>query len=339
MGGNCLKNCVTRRYEADEYENLAFNVRIKLATMFPEVSVHVHPIDAYHNKKSFGDLDILLACGNLPGDWVERIVEEFKPKEWVKNSNVLSFEYKEFQVDVITCPMKEFETSKRYYAFNDLGNLLGRISHAMNLKLGHDGLSFNWRIDTYQFKNEIISTDWEEICNVLGVSYERYCQGFDELEDIFEFVMASPFFHADIYLLENRNNASRVRDRKRKTYTTFLEYIKDYQHTEMQVLNKVIRDTQSKDYWLQRQFRTIKGFEATYKRVQQEWADEVEYKSRYNGDVVKELTGLDGKELGEFMKYMRNTHTAEGIRKSVMTVNKEVVPHWIKLAYYVYKGD
>jgi len=339
MGGNALKNCVTRRYGADEYYQLDHNVFMKLACLFGETQVFLHTIDAYRAKESFGDLDILLGCDDLPSDWVERIVEEFKPKEWVKNSNVLSFEYKEFQIDVIPAPMKEFHTSKNYFAYNDLGNLLGRLAHSMGLKLGHDGLSYNWRIDTYQFKNEVISTDWEEICGVLGVSYDLYAQGFDTLEDIFKFVVASSFFHSDIYLLENRNNYARTRDKKRKTYTDFLVWIEGHEHTEVQLRNKVVRDTHSKDCWLAYQFSKISGFAETYERVQAEWVEAVEYKKRYNGTLVGEVCGITGKELGEFMKWMKETHDQERMRKDLLKFNPEVIPRWVLYWYNTYLGN
>lgn len=340
MGGNCLKNCITRRYSADEYFILDHKVYVKLYSLFDPVGARLHTIKAYRAKESFGDLDILLGCDNLPSDWVEQIVAEFKPKEWVKNSNVLSFEYKEFQVDVITCPMKEFETSKNYFAYNDLGNLLGRLAHSMNLKLGHDGLSYNWRVESYQFKNEIISTDWEEICNVLGVSYERYCQGFDELEDIFKFVVASPFFNKDIYLLHNRNNYARTRDKKRKTYTEFLKWIESYEETEDQILNaREPVNSPGKDRYLPYLFENIKGFKETYNRVQAEWAEAVEYKKRYNGDIVRELTGLNDKELGLFMRWMKENVISETTRANILKMNVDVIPRWIMCWFGQYGED
>lgn len=52
----------------------------------------------------------------------------------------------------------------------------------------------------------------------------RFHQGFNELEDIFEFVMSSPFFHKDWFLFENRTSDQRARDKKRKNYVAALEY-------------------------------------------------------------------------------------------------------------------
>lgn len=344
MGGNALKNCVTRRYGADEYFQLDHKVFMKLAPLFGETQVSVYTIDAYRAKESFGDLDILLGCGDLPSDWVQRIVEEFKPKEWVKNGNVLSFEFKEFQIDIINTPVKEFETSKNYFAWNDLGNLLGRLAASMNLKLGHDGLSYVWKEGTQQFKKEVISTNWETICNVLGVSYARYCEGFDELQDIFEFVVSSPFFNKEIFLLENRNNYARTRDKKRPTYTKFLTWIESYEETIEQNANEDVdnwhkQEGSGKSHWLPYLFRGIEGFEETYIRVNAEWEFEKGFKVRYNGDVVRTVTGLDKQELGKFMKWVRENNDTEVFKKLIVKMNPEVVDAFIAHWYKVYTGN
>lgn len=340
MGGNALKNCTTRRCGADEYYALEHEIVSWLNYWFPKCDVHV--IKAYRNKDSFGDIDILITSDELPNNWVETIKIAFCPLEAVKNGNVLSFEHKQFQVDLITTPRSEFVTSQHYFGYNDLGNLMGRIAHSMGLKLGHDGLSYNWRVDSYQFKNEIISTDWEVICNVLGLSYERYCEGFDELEDIFKFVVASPLFNKDIYLLENRNNYARTRDKKRPTYNAFLKWIEDHHsETKEQVANSMWDDmyrasSGGKDHWLDYLFMQIPGFEETYNRVQKEWQDEVEYKSKFNGSLVREWTGLEDQELGQFMKWLKESLPTHW-KQAVLDDEIEDVERTILYKFGVYK--
>ncbi|WP_457824345.1 hypothetical protein, partial [Staphylococcus aureus] len=49
--------------------------------------------------------------------------------------------------------------------------------------------------------------------------------GFRNLLDIFQFVVSSPYANLDIYLLENRNHKSRIRDSKRPTYNAFLDWL------------------------------------------------------------------------------------------------------------------
>lgn len=340
MGGNALKNCVTRRYEADEYHSLEREVYSKLIDCFPDSVFNT--IKAYNNKSSFGDMDILICHGDgtIGTEIISQIEKYFNPKEILTNHNVLSFEYKEFQIDLINCKAQEYHSSFQYFSYNDLGNLVGRLAHSMGLKLGHDGLSYNWRVDTYQFKNEIISTDWKVICNVLGLDYEQYCKGFDELEDIFKFVVASPIFHADIYHLENRNNYARTRDKKRKIYTEFLEWIKNYKHTpEQQARRNYIKsDNYKKDQWLPYLFLEIPNFEETYNRVQKEWQEETDYKTKFNGDIVKGLTKLDNKELGMFMKYINIVFDKNTLKHFILKANEQEIENFIMQTFIKYES-
>lgn len=305
MGGNALKNCSTRRYRREEYFDLCNEVVFKTSYWLPCSFPHV--IEAYHNKESFGDMDVIILSDMLPYNYLEIIKEVFEPAELVKNGNCVSFEYKNFQIDFIITPEEEYSTSVRYFSYNDLGNLLGRVAHSMGLKLGHDGLSYNWRVDTYQFRNIVLLKDWKDILPVLGYDYNDYKHGFATLEEIFKFVVKSPYFNKDIYLLRNRNHTSRVRDAKRKTYMDFLDWIETYQETEEQKAYAATRHSISgKDVWLPYLFSKIEGFEAVYSAVNVEWKQAILIKNKFNGDIVKEQLGLEGKELGKFMRYLKD---------------------------------
>lgn len=335
MGGNALKNCETRRYSKQEYFNLTREVSDKLERVFHGARFEF--IKAYISKADYGDMDILIESTRLPKNWENYVSQEFEPKEIVKNGNVLSFEYKQFQIDLIVTKVEEFDTSVNYFAYNDLGNLLGRLANSIGLKLGHDGLSYIWKCDTYEFHKEVISADWEEICNLLDVDYEVYQQGFDTLEDIFKFVMKSRFFHTDIYLLENRNNYARTRDKKRKTYQEFLKYIEGCSHTISQQFSRVVRITSGNKGFLEYILTNVVGFRETYDLVNAEWEKQTEFKKRFNGDLVKAWTGLDGKELGEFMMFMKGRPESPAcnrdfvLRSDQNNIRKQVEYHYGRL--------
>ena len=121
MGGNALKNTKTRRYQADEYFALAKEVRDKLlwgyrgweGKGFGRVN-QVEVIEAYRSKESFGDMDVLYTT--LSGDSVDAnfIQDTFSPNEIVRNGNVISFDYKELQIDLIHSTHDSFESSSLY---------------------------------------------------------------------------------------------------------------------------------------------------------------------------------------------------------------------------------
>lgn len=336
MGGNALKSCVTRRYAAEEYFKMCNLTGNTFNQIFPDCRFAIIP--AYKSKESFGDMDILISSTELPSNWVEIIKETFCPRQMVKNGNVLSFEHRQLQTDVIVCSEEEFDASLSYYSYNDLGNLCGRIAHSLGLKLGHDGLSYNFRDGTYHFKNVVLLTNWEDILPVLGLSYERYAAGFDTLEDIFKFVVSSPFFHKDIFHLENRNHAARVRDEKRRTYMEFLKWIESYNETSHQTISSELHKLYSKDksHPLDYLFDIIPNFKEIHEQVTAEWQVDIKFKTLYNGYLVKEWTGLEGKELGKFMTFCKEDQPQ--LKDLITNMNEDCIEWFVNYMKQKYDG-
>jgi hypothetical protein len=207
----------------------------------------------------------------------------------------------------------------------------------MGLKFGHDGLSYNWRIDTYQFKNIVLLKDYNQILPVLGYDPAIYNRGFDTLEDIFRFVVSSPFFNKAIFQLDNRNHAARIRDAKRKTYMSFLKWIECYVETIEQIENAKLHDSpEGKNVWLPYLFYNIPDFKETYDTVNEEWKRAIEYKKRFNGYIVREITGLDGKELGKFMKYFKDNEN-EIEQNFLLSSSEDLIKEWIHQVYNFYR--
>lgn len=338
MGGNALKNTVTRRYEREEF----FKTRMEVLGGIVEALrlVTAWPLKAYGDKESFGDLDILIESDHLPPDWCNRIYNTFGATERVKNGNVLSLHYRDLQVDLIATPAALMDTSYNYFNYNDLGNLLGRVAHSMGLKLGHDGLSYSWREDTYNFRTEVICTDWDTILAVLGYDPARYAAGFPTLLSIFEFVASGRFFRPEIYQLENRNHAARVRDQKRKTYMAFLEWVAALPVPEpMAEISRpdayVVKV--GKRFFLPWIFTRLPDFAARYPQVMQEWEDAKEFKRRYNGTLVAGWLGITGPDLGAFMRWMKEHH-GDQLQHAVLRINPETVDAWVTHYYGKFTG-
>jgi hypothetical protein len=300
MGGNAIKNAVTRRYESTEYHELEKQVLQQFKTDFP--NRRIEAIKAYRTKESFGDMDLLFESDDLNIDIKEYITNTFTAKEIVKNGHVYSFEHLEFQIDLILVSRKEFETSASYFAWNDLGNLCGRLSQSMGLKLGHDGLSYSWVHETYKFDEILLLTDWADILPVLGLDYQTWASGFDTIEDIFKFTTNSKFFNKDLYLLHNRNHTSRVRDAKRKTYMDFLDWIQD---DAKSLPNHPYKE--NKDDWLPYLFSVIPNFESQYNDTQRRFVNTRLVKEKYNGKLVLEISGRSNKELSSLMMSIKDS--------------------------------
>lgn len=305
MGGNALKNCTTRRFDRNEFMVKQQHILNVLRSRFP--TNPVFPITAYHNKPSFGDLDLIFQ--NSQGiDWNPVLYELFNPAEIVRNGHVISFECGGLQVDLILTELENMDSSLTYFAFNDLGNLMGRVSSRMGFKYGHKGLEYAIAEGTHKYSDILVSKDSAKIFEFLGYDFDRYKQGFDELQDVFEFAASSLYFNKDIYLYKNRNHKARVRDEKRKTYRDFLKWVENPPHPLPHFDWAKVDDRGGRvadDECLARATTTFPEFAV---RLAQELAYVEKLKksrSLLSGDLVRTWTGLDGEELGEFMKELR----------------------------------
>jgi hypothetical protein len=182
------------------------------------------------------------------------------------------------------------------------------------------------------FREIKLLDDWEQILPVLGYSWERYQQGFDTLEDIFEFVVSSPFFNKSIYALENRNHAARTRDQKRKTYMEFLKWIESYRETPPQRFGTCYEanNVEGKGKWLPYLFKQIPGFENEYDAAALAYSASIVFKSSFNGSLVTQWTGLQGKELGQFMKWFKAYYGEDKIKRDVLKMNPDLVQGWVE---------
>jgi hypothetical protein len=310
MGGNAIASC--RRYSRDEYLRVSEVVLSKLQDRFSNSRCDI--IKSYHHKESFGDCDILLEDVDL-GDIQTPLYELFGSDITIlKNSNIYSFNYglneKDFQIDIIVTPSDNYITSLNYFAFNDCSNLLGRIFHKFGLKYGHDGLSYVIKQDTYVIDTILVSKDMEKILEFIGLDVDTYNKGFDTLEDIFNYVASSKYFHPDIYLLHNRGNAARVRDKKRKTYMEFLVWCqKNYGRLNKYHWYSYDERLDHKDYirqaYLPMIFRAFPESDYSYAVACNAYEKKVLFTAKFNGTIVRELTGLEGKALGEFIQQFR----------------------------------
>jgi hypothetical protein len=331
MGGNALKNC-TRRYQSKEYHDLAKRLKDFISSELGVLSV---VIPAYENKDSFGDIDILVMSDLLPSNWKDKLKQKLNlaKDEYQDNGNCFSIKFEEIQADLIIIKEENFQSSLFYFSYNDLGNLLGRIAHINGVKFGHNGLSLTVRPRENMLDHVIgeieITKDPKTILGILGLDIKNYGKFFD-IEDIFEFVASSKYFNPDIFLLENRNCESRIRDKKRKTYMLFLDWCEKNKDR----LNRAkypskdgrygyhIKDEFYKEVILSR-FPDIK---TKVDSMIDDFELNREFRKVFNGDIVSKLTGLNGKDLGMFMRSL--VHILEP--KELFIAHPEYVERVIK---------
>ena len=281
MGGNATKQWNTERFTKAEYNSVCTYIA-KIMGLVPlyknnemddytsnqiltERSCPDNPncnelyayavIPCYFEKDSFGDLDFLTTNNHVA------VIEQLQKADdveiigKVKSGNCTSYairfksiSHKAFQLDIIHVDASVFNFALHYFAFNDLGNFIGRIASAARIKFGFDGMFrkiyFNNHgdmIPVYALKEQqrqlddsystvikkteaLLTCDFFTALDFLGFDVERYKQGFSTLDEIFEFVYQSKYFKESYFSLDNRPADVRARDKKRANYGLALDY-------------------------------------------------------------------------------------------------------------------
>ena len=310
MGGNALKEYTSRK-KRDEYQVIVDSV---LQVLRDDHRAHAEELPYYRTKETFGDADILVDntgldtspvthLGKRMPQWFASVLKDFDSNHFYLNSPVYGFAYQDLQIDLITCNPDEFDSSLNYYAWNDLGNLMGRIAHKMGFKYGHRGLEHVMRHDdSHAYGSVLITNNVDEILSFLGYEPRVFHDGFDTLEQVWQYASSSRYFNPAIYQLDNLNSKSKVRDKKRTTYMGFLKWLergaamRHYQWGEREP---------RRAKWLAEALGAFPEFAARYVEAARA---ESEYRAghdKWNGDLVGEWTGSKWKVLGSFMAFVR----------------------------------
>lgn len=326
MGGNVFAS-KSRRIKKEElpyYRNKIFNILNKFDLEYKEIL-------SYKNKEDFGDLDILVKSENIYIDagmlskyFDEHKLEYDKTIFNLNNSNILSFLIEELQVDLIFTKAKYFQSSFNYYSFCDLSNLIGRISAKLGIKWGHKGVTITIRDKDNINENNVIaeielSQNVDDILEILHLNINKFHEGFDDLEDIFKYVISSKYFNKCLYAYENRNHYARTRDKKRKTYREFLKYIEENDIPD----NYVYDDTNNRGgYNIREPFFSeivlvkypwvkdkIKEITEDYENKKLERKAFLE---KFNIKEIENELDIHGKELGMYINYLK--HNMDNIR-------------------------
>jgi hypothetical protein len=332
MGGNIF--VASRRYSKKEYHELVAIVTEMFKDELPHMRFEIIP--TYHQKESFGDMDIIV--DNL---YRQRVRQLFTIKDTtfpmcVSNGNVDSVLFRDFQIDLIFTAPDDIDAALNYFSWGDLGNLCGRVIHKTGFKYGHLGLMCLIKEGHYQFSEILVSRDMKLIMSFVEYDYDTWKQGFDTQEDIFRFVSSTPYFNKNIFLLHNRSHTSRIRDRKRKMYREFLNWIDsrdlpEYPWKSLEERGGYVQQPE----WLQKAFEWFPEFEETYRFVRANFEQQILFKKKYNGNLVRDVTQLSGIELGRFMQYLNDSsHYNDGLKEFVLASTEEQIRNWVDYCFH-----
>ena len=321
MGGNALRQ-PSCRLDKQELLGLIVKFNNEIAEPFKSTSSGVpafRPIPFYTSKDSFGDLDMVVMCGSR--DW-ERLLDDLKKKypDHSKNGNVFSFgvdigKETPFQIDLIYVgeTREESRIALTYFAFNDLGNLMGRIYHRAGFKYGHQGLLRVVRDEEnsdHIIGEVLVTNEPREIFEFGGYDYDEFVDGFSTREDIFKYVASSPYFNREIFLFENRNSKARARDSKRVIYNEFLKWCSESDDLpEFQSEDK----EEFRREQLQLALEKFPEFRVRYEGVLKKLLKSNTINEKFNGSIVSEVSGLSGRDLGLFIRDFKSKWTDDDL--------------------------
>ena len=298
MGGHALSQVKTRRYNTDEYMALALKMQMHMLILFEK---DINIVRAYHGKQDHGDMDILLKNDGTLGNIADKLNEYFKPGQMVCNGGVYSFDYEEFQIDVILTTPENWDTSVAFFDYDPSGNLMGKIAHKFGLKYGFKGLTYPYRTtEGVEFADITISKDNGKIFEFLGFDYEEFKRGFVTKKDIFDYVVNSKYFDPQNFLMENLNHIDKKR-KKRPTYQEFLSYI----NTEVKDGRKWNQTfSKNKEEYLPMINSAFPDAKLYYEIEKCRAADarRMIIASKFNGEtIMKMYPELSGESLGKFI--------------------------------------
>ena len=281
----------------------------------------------YGSKADFGDVDVVVSEAAITTTWGDlraALIADLGLVRFQSTGAMFSTVYQDFQVDYSVRPARYFESTCAFLDFNDLGHLLGKIVRRMNLKYGERGLQYVFRRADGNYTRDIdVCLDIQRICAHLSLDFAHWEAGFETLEEMYAWLIASPWFSVEPY----RDRRRTTRAWQRPTIRRFLEWL-DEEGIDQRV------DYPPREDCLP---RIIAAFpEAGLPEIFAEEAAlehrSIAVKERFSGRrVMLLIPGLSGPQLGAFIKTFREGFAdfeAEVSQLALVEVDRRILAHW-----------
>jgi len=322
MGGNALQKygIKTQRKTTSELYQINFEL---IKRLYEDLSLFASPVLFYRKKETHGDFDLLVQIPPKTNiNWYEYIKNTFKPNAIYPNANLYSFDYQNFQIDLILIPENKWKTAITYYSYDPLGNLMGKIFHKFNLSYGWEGLYYKFRNFHGSLKKSIlISEDVRKIFEFGGYDYDRFSEGFDTLEDIFQYCISGKYFDSKIFEYENLSRIDRKRNLKRKSYKHFLNYLKENNININYEFNK------NKEEYIELidNFFPEANLIDNLNKLKKEDMINKAISEKFNGDIIMSfIPGIQGKELGNAISMFKK-HLGDNYKDFILNNDIEII--------------
>jgi hypothetical protein len=165
---------------------------------------------------------------------------------------------------------------------------------------------------------------FEKVLDFLGLqkpyknSYETFKPCFENQEDIFKWLSSSTMFNKDIFAFENLNHVNRKRDRLRKDYHNWLDYIKDRPNKFVGEKDKSVYIDEISNFFI------VDLHSLVEQRISKHQMEKF-YKEKFNGKHLIEWGINDGKMIGECISGFKQYITGETNKENIDILFKQYI--------------
>jgi hypothetical protein len=337
----------SRREVSLAYE--AFSAAFKIN--FPSVLFSLVP--GYLEKQTFGEMVVVIAGDKMPDGWPEMINDMFDCKETfiskigqslepagdISQSSeellhrTFCFNMGAVKVDLVSVRSDELHFAYRYLAFGDMGRLLGKVFRRLGVRYGMKGMKVN-PLDSNgkeMAKHRIrLTLDHAEALEFAGYDVSRFDMGFRSLEDVFEYVASSPFFHPDFFFEHTKKNP-RGKDGlvPEKSYQRFLAWCQ--KNKSSLSYSKKLTSEEARKRVFEHYPWALKACEDRVKGLRQRPG------SKFNGKLISNVTGIHDGERTQVARFAKKSFASEkDFQAWILSASDAEVENWFSEEYQHY---
>lgn len=289
MGGFAFGDVTKRmsRKEAIEISNEAIYVIEREFGLHSVVPLHF-PVD----KKSYGDIDLLLAidCDNEL-DWPVRIKELLNADSMSGSGKQKAFLSKGVQFDVKRIPPQSFDMAEMMSMHSFLGGFLTYTGKNYQVKISNEGVKqkrvYGGISEPYI---DILTTDPKTLLKAVDIS-EEILNPYLKSNEVIDLISESNQF----FLIKSMREAydKSIKNTSGRSYSQDLIIL---------AMDSIKQSTKTENEVKEDFFKVMyeNGYNPSISDKKAE--REKDFKEKYNSTMVTEWTGLTKKSLGESMK-------------------------------------